>query len=56
MNYIDDSFEPVIILDEFIELCNLAECGDAHAQYELGIKCLIGEDVTKNYTKARAEF
>lgn len=53
MTYIDESFEPVIIPDEFIELCNLAECGDAHAQYELGIKYLIGEDVTQNKRQAR---
>lgn len=53
MNCIDESFEPVIIPDEYIDLCNLAEYGDAQAQYELAIKYLIGEDVTKNYAKAR---
>lgn len=53
MTYIDESFEPVIIPDEFIGLCNLVECGDAHAQYELGIKYLIGEDVTQNKRQAR---
>ena len=53
MNYIDDSFEPVIIPDGYVDLCNLAEYGDAQAQYELGIKYLIGEDVTQNKRQAR---
>lgn len=53
MTDFDNSFEPLFIPDEYLDLCYQAESGDADAQFTLGIKYLTGEDVTKNYRKAR---
>lgn len=56
MTDFDKSFEPQFIPDEYLDLCYQAESGDADAQFTLGIKYLTGEDVTKNYRKARDLF